>query len=606
MGFYGNITNTNKTQFTFDRTYSSRALMENRIKRDEIYLGRYVLVEYDADNSVTLDTFVKAYKNGNNFYTSPNFEQRTRLKMGDQQSDDGTIVTLNQVIYIEKDVTPSNGQNDLINIFYKCDGNGEDGYAIFTEIAAGDSNYVTNYNIDKSVYGNNRGYDSTVWQKIYVNDKERFIMIAELNTRTPSFDLVVDAPTMVPITPHFGANSTNMDYKLHWQPQWGLRVGKPGEKKPSDANIVYYTSEYVPETDEIIYKDYNNNEIDASKINQSIGPGAIYFNKAALSSQIHKPNENVTLARHVEGDNYFTILPVSSGKEYNIHDGTLFDTANDTYEMRVNLPAIGNMVSNGWDALIGEDRLGNFTTDTNSISWLKNNLEDQILALQALISGGIKDGLVMTDNSGNVFPGYLNGQSEPPAANTTWNPSNNDRIFAKDSWIYAAFSNEYETVKVTIPVVDENSVIQKDDDGNIIMEEKEIQVGGLNLYHNFTPVDDISSRKDISVSNNSFALDIPIVDATGHVVGYNVTTFNLPKLNDSIMCTGSWLTKTVDKTTNIVTISHKENTIETVNYSDQIENFQVIATGGTQENHVTKVINVKKDDFSLYWKGLTD
>jgi hypothetical protein len=30
-------------------------------------------------------------------------------------------------------------------------------------------------------------------------------MIAELNTVVPSFDVVADAPTMTPLTPHFDA-----------------------------------------------------------------------------------------------------------------------------------------------------------------------------------------------------------------------------------------------------------------------------------------------------------------------------------------------------------------------------------------------------------------
>jgi hypothetical protein len=49
-------------------------------------------------------------------------------------------------------------------------------------------------------------------------------MIAELNTVVPTFDISADAPTLSPITPHFDINSTDVYYKLHWQPQWGLRI----------------------------------------------------------------------------------------------------------------------------------------------------------------------------------------------------------------------------------------------------------------------------------------------------------------------------------------------------------------------------------------------
>ncbi|WP_444210519.1 hypothetical protein [Dialister succinatiphilus] len=46
MGFYGNITNTSKTTFAFDRIYNNRLQMDNNCASDGVFLGRYVLVEY--------------------------------------------------------------------------------------------------------------------------------------------------------------------------------------------------------------------------------------------------------------------------------------------------------------------------------------------------------------------------------------------------------------------------------------------------------------------------------------------------------------------------------------------------------------------------------
>ena len=63
MGFYGKVTNTSKTQFTFDKIYSNRKEMDDAIgdivsntgefighKDDGVAIGRYVLVDYDKDN----------------------------------------------------------------------------------------------------------------------------------------------------------------------------------------------------------------------------------------------------------------------------------------------------------------------------------------------------------------------------------------------------------------------------------------------------------------------------------------------------------------------------------------------------------------------------
>jgi hypothetical protein len=60
MSFYGNVTNTSRTHFQFDRIYSNRKEMETHKSEDGIYAGRYVLVEYD--NQMHLDTFLRVTK----------------------------------------------------------------------------------------------------------------------------------------------------------------------------------------------------------------------------------------------------------------------------------------------------------------------------------------------------------------------------------------------------------------------------------------------------------------------------------------------------------------------------------------------------------------
>ena len=65
MGFYGNITNTSNTTFSFDIIYSTRVALDANCDTDGVFLGRYVLVDYD-DQEV-----IKAYFIQGQFYNKP-------------------------------------------------------------------------------------------------------------------------------------------------------------------------------------------------------------------------------------------------------------------------------------------------------------------------------------------------------------------------------------------------------------------------------------------------------------------------------------------------------------------------------------------------------
>jgi hypothetical protein len=64
MSFYGNISNDNKTNLTFDRIYPNRKTMDENVEKDGVFIGRFVLVEYD-DNTYTRRL---GYKNPNELY----------------------------------------------------------------------------------------------------------------------------------------------------------------------------------------------------------------------------------------------------------------------------------------------------------------------------------------------------------------------------------------------------------------------------------------------------------------------------------------------------------------------------------------------------------
>lgn len=494
MGFYGNITNTAKTQFTFDRTYPNRKTMESRIATDEIYLGRYVLVEYDLTNKETLDTYNRVQMNSRGqFFVYPGSTSDTNRIRYVPLEEDGSrpdnighnAVTYGDLVYTENDSTK-------VQTFYKCTGSaGSDGqggyYAAFSSIAVSENNYTQNYNIDMSVYGEGRGYDSTVWQKVYTQGTEKFVMIAELNTVVPTFDITADAPTMTPLTPHFDTNSTNVYYKIHWQPQWGMRIAQAEDGK-SDMDTQWLRETYLPETGKTTkeyydsatstWKTYTSTQPPSAATNV---PAAIYWNNAALSPQVDETRtDDDGLNKTVPGDNIVSVLPTGiSGKTYPKHDGTSrLAEAPDIQEFKINLPVIGNIVSDAYDIIHGPYR-NNSPADSlqGRLNFFKNMEENEVP--------------VQSPN------GYLVGST-----------------VTGDDWINPAVN---------------------------VSGEDEYHQDAITVTHLYNPVDDTTSTLDLTASGSGDTVDLytPNVDEKGHVVGHDTKTVTLPNGFERVIIQGA-------------------------------------------------------------------
>lgn len=392
MGFYGNITNTARTQFQFDKIYPNRYEMEIHKSTDGIYAGRYVLVEYDSE--ANLDTYLRVQKVGDRFYENPTGEvgDATLLK----QSDIGYP----SIVYVSDiDPTPAQGLHAKNCTFYICVSELTEGSqqpAIFNKVISGKEgpDYTINYNIDISEYKNGRGYDSTVWQKTYIDGVEKYVMIAELNSVVPTFDVSADAPTQRPLVPHFDIQSTDVYYKLHWQPSWGFRI-----KQANLNSNVYFKIDLNANTYETNrYYIYDNNtytlsdgEFDENKIyydcttvgsnssvNNNVYPSDEWashytydFNPGTGTNEQNEPQEYAAAIYYnkdgfkKETRTYYTgnygdsiiIEPTGqSGNEYNIHDGSSnSEVQPDIQEMRILLPSLGNTISDIWDIVYGYD-----------------------------------------------------------------------------------------------------------------------------------------------------------------------------------------------------------------------------------------------------------
>lgn len=462
-GFYGNITNTSKTQFQFDKIYPNRKTMEKSIAADNIYLGRYVLVEYSKNN---LEDYIRVYSDANKLYQDSNHTILLTTKN----------TTNNQIVYEEL----INNNNKPYHIFYQI--KHDDSILTYDVIIENDGGsndyYTTNYFIDTNAYEKGRGYDSTVWQKVYSDGIEKYVNIAELNTVIPTFDISPDAPTMNPVAPHFDINNTNVYYKLHWQAPWGFRVGQAQKQSLSDVKTKWTETVYNP-------KEGINETTQPKEVN-----AAIYFNKAAFDKQLN-PEEPKFLKKHDDTtDNEIKVCPVSSGKAiYNDHNNPGGDkvAADDIQEMTINLPAIGNMMSDAWDIIYGPNR------DSYAGDGENGSLQGRLNSFNELARNKIP---ITRKDNGAIVGTTINGDKKAKVSDIlkeTISISNEQ----DDAWIRTDVNGDYE----------ENSI---------------------SIHHTFTPTDDTTSNSNVNGNGDTIELDTPIVDKAGHVVGKNTETVTLP------------------------------------------------------------------------------
>ncbi len=209
--------------------------------------------------------------------------------------------------------------------------------------------YTTNFAIDKAVYGLGRGYDSTVWRKVYGNDgKAKYVNIAELNSVVPTFALTSDSPSDVPRTLHFDKDSTNVYYNLHMQTPWGFMIADVDELK-----------EDIPHLDgktDVGLLELKRTELDTQhKINESTIKsynGAIYFNKIGFS------RDNSVYSGVGKDKNVIQIDNYQSGTKYaNQDEDSTTNFENKPYDdmkgLSVILPALGDTVAEMWDIIYG-------------------------------------------------------------------------------------------------------------------------------------------------------------------------------------------------------------------------------------------------------------
>lgn len=381
MSIYGNVLETSKLVFQFDKIFSNRHEMDLACAAgtDNIYAGRFVLVKYDSNTDYTTQSFIYGYSDGGTTLyadagmTMPYiFSTFTQVSSPSADDWEDYYYLLNYkyvkllsrdlfnsgVTYYTADADANNivGANTILQLkdedgnitktFYHCL-TGTSGEPAAWETIITDANYqdyFTNFWIDAAVYGagfDERGYDATVWQKSYRSGAGEFILIARLNATTPGFELVADVPSMNPTSPYVDGNSTDNFYRIKVPSHWGLQM------KPAEIDEA---------TEEPILSD----QLDATG-----DPVEIYMNLGGPNNTTYHINES-----HKDTTVNNEILLTPTGKSGRIYDG---EEKNDTLELSVHMPAIGNMIDTGYDLIYGPGRSIGIETDglvrARDINW---------------------------------------------------------------------------------------------------------------------------------------------------------------------------------------------------------------------------------------------
>lgn len=182
-----------------------------------------------------------------------------------------------------------------------------------------DNNYLIDKNANKLI--DNLSNDQTVWQKVWKDKQPQYILAARLNAAEP--ELV-------------------------------LRPLAPGDNK--QASIIRRDDDGK---NSFIFNWQDLYNLDFSQLDES-------------NDLINIKGFDPTTHSRVNGENYFKWEEVASGQEYWNPETEVLEEAIDTQRLKINLPGLGNAVSDIYDLLL--------STNRNAVKEADQQVLDEIVA----------------------------------------------------------------------------------------------------------------------------------------------------------------------------------------------------------------------------------
>ena len=145
--------------------------------------------------------------------------------------DSTSGVAIGDVVFVEEVASEQSEKEQVQGLFsyYECVAESQEtpGVVLFTRLNTTTGhfqdetleNYIFNQKLDATYFGNEGGvhnYDKTVWQKVYIGEKEKYIKVASLNSDFPKINLTVDPPaTTIVHAPYFDSDINGTIEDLH-------------------------------------------------------------------------------------------------------------------------------------------------------------------------------------------------------------------------------------------------------------------------------------------------------------------------------------------------------------------------------------------------------
>lgn len=282
MGLYGNVKKVGSSTFQFDRVYRTRVEMDAAATTDGVHAGRYVLVEY-----------------GERFTKNPNESLAQNVSF--------SIAETSDPVY---------------------------------EVGA----YRAHADADLDAYG--AAYDSTVWQKIYTNEGDKYIMVADLNATVPKISFIKEPP----ITYIKVSESENQEGIIVGTIEDGHLVESAELTNAKEQiNLPYFDTAVDTELSYTLHLPIalnlkvDNDDIDYNK--NGFNPAYSYGEKEGVSTVAWIP-EGLDNTKYTKEDGVTTSLgnPTATlNQEVDVNTKMLF----------MSIPALGNVMNTLYDLLYG-------------------------------------------------------------------------------------------------------------------------------------------------------------------------------------------------------------------------------------------------------------